>query len=334
MQREVEAEAPALGHAVAGIQHTGRRELAHCACPAGRRRAGPRRGAARPRAARAARRRPPAAHERAPRGPRCGHRRRPPAVGRARGHVEHLAGDHVALHLAVLHRGRGLATDRGHPGGQGPAAGRPVPAAAAPATSRATSARAMVAAPYSLRIGTRGVGTTPRRRPVVMRSTRASGAPAPRRRPPRPAEAPGGSPARPTSRARSINARSGALCPLVGHHARHVGRSLRPPRCARARAGATPPPRPPSTRRSRCPRRGARRRGTPAAEVDGAVGLRDALHRHARLADGHQEHGQFGVLGHVPVGAGQVTSAHFGAVRPGAPDLGTVEHPLAVSRPG
>ena len=63
------------------------------------------------------------------------------------------------------------------------------------------------------------------------------------------------------------------------------------------------------------------------AELGGAVDLRDAPQRDARAVDGHQEHRQALVLGHVPVGAGQ-HQAVVGGKRAGAPRLRAVDDPV------
>jgi hypothetical protein len=63
------------------------------------------------------------------------------------------------------------------------------------------------------------------------------------------------------------------------------------------------------------------------AELDRAVHLLDAPQRDAFAVDGHHEHRQPFVLGHIPVGAGQ-HQAVVGGERAGAPGLGAVDHPL------
>ena len=62
------------------------------------------------------------------------------------------------------------------------------------------------------------------------------------------------------------------------------------------------------------------------AELGGAAQHSNAPQRDSRMRDGHQEHGQSLVLGHIPCGAGQ-TQPVVGGKRAGAPRLGPVEHP-------
>src|SRR6516165_10004009 len=66
------------------------------------------------------------------------------------------------------------------------------------------------------------------------------------------------------------------------------------------------------------------------AEFGGTAQHSDAPQRDSRMTDGHQEHGQPFVLGHVPVGAGQ-TQAVVGSERAGAPGLGAVDHPTVAA---
>lgn len=62
------------------------------------------------------------------------------------------------------------------------------------------------------------------------------------------------------------------------------------------------------------------------AELGGTAQHSDAPQRDSRMVDGHQEHRQAFVLGHLPVGAGQAQPV-VGGERAGAPGLGAVDHP-------
>src|SRR5271166_2700003 len=61
-------------------------------------------------------------------------------------------------------------------------------------------------------------------------------------------------------------------------------------------------------------------------ELRGAIELSDAPQRDSGMLDGHQEHGQAVVLGHIPVGTGQ-TKAVVGGECACAPGLCAVDHP-------
>ena len=63
------------------------------------------------------------------------------------------------------------------------------------------------------------------------------------------------------------------------------------------------------------------------AELDRSVDLLDATQGDAGAVDGHHEHRQALVLGHIPVSAGQ-HQAVVGGESAGAPRLRAVDHPL------